>query len=292
MTDRKSNGTKVILIIGALLAVLAIGIISTMKPGDKSGVAPTETQTAAEAPQAATDTATVDVASALSDRVLGDTNAPMKIVEYASFTCSHCGDFHRHTFDQLKTNQIDTGKAYMVFMDFPLNQPAMDASKVSRCVAKEKYFDFMGVLFKEQDAWITSPDYKSWLKTKAGEYGLSEAQADACLNSTEIEAGIKDWMKVAQEQWQVSSTPSFIINNKTTVAGAYQYDAFAELLTQEAAKEASGEAAPPPANQPIENPSPEAAPNAGAPAAPSAEEPANEVTPAQTETPDQATPQE
>ena len=285
MTDQKSNSSKVILIIVALLVVAAVAFFAMKKPEQ----APTEI-TATEATTDTTETAEteaapVDVEAALSDRILGDTNAPLRIVEYASFTCSHCGDFHRHTFDQLKTNYIDTGKAYLVFADFPLNAPAMEASKVARCVPKDRYFDFIGVLFKEQEAWISLADYKGWLKTKAVEHGLQEGQFDACVNSPEIEQGIKDWMKVAQEKSQITSTPSFVINNKTTVSGAYQYDAFAELLNQEQAKadqEVSGQSTEPPADAAIDNPS---LPGGEIPAA--AEEAPAEETPAPTETPAQ-----
>jgi protein-disulfide isomerase len=288
MADKKSNNTKIMLIVGVLLLAFVAALAFTMQSEEPSiDTASTETVQTAETSAEESYTLTqADIDNALGDRIIGNTGAPMKIVEHASFTCSHCGDFHKHTFDQLKSNYFDTGKAYLVFADFPLNGPAMEASKVARCVPSDKYFDFVSLLFKEQETWISDQDYRGWLKTKAGEYGLPAGKFDACINSTEIEEGIKAWMKVAQEEFDVVSTPSFIINNKTNITGAYQYEAFAELLKQEeekAKKEASDETAIVPMTAPLDSPTPEVMPsdeNEAASAA-SPEAPVSEETPPQ-----------
>lgn len=175
----------------------------------------------------------VDVNAALSDRILGNPSAPVKISEHASLTCSHCGHFHRDTFDKLKQSYVDTGKAYLVYSDFPLGEPALKASMVARCLPQERYFDFIHMLFQTQDEWAFTEKYLDILKTKAGENGLTPEAFDACINNAEIKAGIENRMKAVAEQWKINSTPSFVINNKITISGAESYENFAKIIDEE-----------------------------------------------------------
>ncbi len=59
----------------------------------------------------------IDLELALTERVIGNPDAPVKISEHSSFTCGHCGNFHKNVFEQFKTNWLDSGKAYLVFSD-------------------------------------------------------------------------------------------------------------------------------------------------------------------------------
>lgn len=168
----------------------------------------------------------LDMETALKPRVLGDDSAPIKIAEHASFTCSHCGKFHKDTFEQLKAEYIDTGKAYLVFSDFPLNGPALHASMVGRCIAEDQYFDYVHQLFSEQEHWAYDSNYLEYLKAAAGAHGLSENDFRACLKNEDLREGLLTTMKAVQTQWNVRSTPSFVINNKAVISGALAYDAF------------------------------------------------------------------
>ena len=71
---------------------------------------------------------------------IGQEDAPITIHEYSSLSCPHCAFFHKNTLPELMTNYVDTGKARIVFHDFPLNKKAFDASMVARCVAPEKRY--------------------------------------------------------------------------------------------------------------------------------------------------------
>ena len=214
----------------------ALTIESTAEQPAESTEALTEKTTAA--------TVTIDVNAALSDRTLGDTSAPVKISEHASFTCGHCGDFHRETFAKLKKEYIDTGKAYLVFSDFPLNAPAVQASMVARCLPQEKYFDFVSLLFEKQQDWAYNPNYLDYLKVEAGKAGLDEAHFQACIQNTELQEGIVNRMKGVQAQWNINSTPSFVINNRNTVSGAIPFEEFKKLIEAELAGEKSAAPAP------------------------------------------------
>ncbi len=66
------------------------------------------------------------------DFVIGNENAPITIIEYASMSCSHCANFHTNTLPNIKKEYIDTGKVRMVFRDYPFNYPALMGSMMMR----------------------------------------------------------------------------------------------------------------------------------------------------------------
>ncbi len=264
-----------------LLIILGVAQYKALPPAPSQDNAAT---TEAPADQAANAQAvTIDVNAALSDRILGNASAPLKISEHASFTCGHCGAFHRETFDQVKKDYIDTGKAYLVFSDFPLNGAALHASMVSRCLPQDKYFDFVHMLFVEQEKWAYDQNYKEFLKNKAAESGLDEAHFNACLENKELQDGITNRMKGVQQQWNITSTPSFVLNNKNTISGALPYVEFKKHLdtelegktaaapATEAAPEESVAPAVEPASEAEDTPAPDESPAAETPAAAPAE---------------------
>lgn len=174
--------------------------------------------------------ATIDVETALSERGLGDPKAPVTIREFASLTCGHCADFHKETFKDLKEQYIDTGKVYFIFTDFPLNKPALDASMAARCLPEGRYFNFIKLLFQSQENWAFSPDYLKSLKQTAQLAGLSADKFDACLASQPLQDGLLERMKQAQEKHEIKSTPSFVIDNETTISGVQSVKEFAKII--------------------------------------------------------------
>lgn len=228
----------IIIVAVAVVALLGLALVQfAPKKDEVASEQPAETieETATTETPAAETTAQIDVNAALSDRILGDTSAKVKISEHASFTCGHCGDFHKNTFAQLKKEYIDTGKAYLVFSDFPLNAPAAQASMVARCLPEDKYFDFVSMLFEKQKDWAYDPNYLEFLKMEAGKNGLDEAHFQACIQNTELQEGIMNRMKGVQAQWNITSTPSFVINNRNTVSGALPFEEFKRILDEELA---------------------------------------------------------
>ena len=80
-----------------------------------------------------------------NDFYIGEENAPITIIEYASMSCSHCADFHNDTLAELKKEFIDTGKVKFIFRDFPFNYPALAGSMILRCVPDEVRYDYMNL---------------------------------------------------------------------------------------------------------------------------------------------------
>ena len=95
------------------------------------------------------------------DFVIGDENAPITIIEYASMSCSHCADFHVNTLPQLKDEYIDTGKVKFVFRDFPFNYPALLGSMTMRCISDSVRYDYMNALYKLQKNWVVRENIKT-----------------------------------------------------------------------------------------------------------------------------------
>ncbi|MEL0232729.1 MAG: thioredoxin domain-containing protein, partial [Hyphomicrobiales bacterium] len=121
----------------------------------------------------------------LEELTLGDPNAPITIIEYASMTCSHCAEFHNKTYPDLKKNHIDTGEVKFIFREFPLDKLAMATSMLARCVDNEISMAFIEILFKNRDRWI-SENALNELKNFSKQAGLDSNEFDACLNNQQL----------------------------------------------------------------------------------------------------------
>ena len=163
----------------------------------------------AQAP-AATQAATL--APGAEDRVLGKADAPVTIVEYASLTCPHCRHFDEEVLPKLKAKWIDTGKAKLVFRDYPLDEPALRAAMVARCAPPDRYFGFIDAIFAGQEQWAVASDYKAALARIALLGGIGKEKFAACIDDKAIENKVIASRLVAAQQLNVSSTPTFFIN--------------------------------------------------------------------------------
>ncbi len=164
------------------------------------------------------------------DMVMGDKNAPIEIIEYASTTCPACALFHNQILPELKKKYIDTGKVKLVFRNYVFQQPFdVFAATLSRCVPEKKFFPLAGLYFKRQSSWVK---YKEFGELRPyGKYaalgfakgeaikiakvaGMKEADAYKCLARPEVLKFLMDVNKHAQEKYDVSGTPTIIVNGK------------------------------------------------------------------------------
>lgn len=178
----------------------------------------------------------INVSAALSERSIGSADAPLVIREHSSFTCGHCGDFHKNVFDQIKTTYIDTGKARLIFTDFPLNGPALHASMIARCLPQDRYFDFVDLLFKTQDKWAYETNYVTYLRQNAALAGLSSAEFDACLMNDELKNGVTSAMREAQQKYSINSTPTFVFNEDNVHTGSRSFEFYKDVIEKELAE--------------------------------------------------------
>ena len=169
------------------------------------------------------------------DRILGNPEAPITIVEYASLTCPHCAHFANDVLPELKKKWIDTGKVKLVLRDFPLDEPALRAAMIARCAPPERYYAFADTFFAAQEKWvrhaITAKRSPGWPSSAA----WARSEFDNCLKNTALENKIVEGRLVATKELDVSSTPTFFING-SKFAGAPTMEEFDKLLSGLAAK--------------------------------------------------------
>ena len=148
------------------------------------------------------------------DFIIGNVNAPITIIEYASMSCSHCANFHNNTLPDLKKEYIDTGKVRYVFRDFPYNYPALLGSMVMRCTPSEVRYDYMNALYKLQKKWVVRENVvtRQELYKIMQSGGMSKEDFDACINNVDLENKILEEVIAAQSEFNIQSTPSFLIN--------------------------------------------------------------------------------
>ena len=149
------------------------------------------------------------------EQILGDPQAPVTIIEYASLTCPHCAQFHTEVLPELKERYIAPGKVRVIYRDFPLDQKALSAAALAHCAGPDRYFSFLDVLFQTQASWAQADDHIAALKRLGKLGGLSEEQMDACLADEELADGILRTRLEGQNQHQIGSTPTLVIDGKT-----------------------------------------------------------------------------
>jgi protein-disulfide isomerase len=156
-----------------------------------------------------------------ADMTLGDPNAKVKMVEYASVTCVHCGKFNNEVFPEFKKKYIDTGKVHYTFKEF-LTAPAEVAAAgflTARCAGKDKYFNVVDALFHAQEEMFTSGDMRGVLLRTAQSAGMTEEKFNACITDEAALKALNDRVEKAVKTDKITSTPTFIINGKKIKEG-------------------------------------------------------------------------
>lgn len=172
---------------------------------------------ALSAPQPIKPTGSVDIAKlmqpgSLKDMVEGNADAPVTIIEYASITCSHCADFYQKTLPQIREKYIKTGKARLIFREFAYDPRAAAGFMLARCVAEDRYFPLIQVLFDKQAEWAFVPDAKPPLVKIAKLAGLNDEGFEACLKNQNILDGLNAALQRGRDEFGITATPTFFIN--------------------------------------------------------------------------------
>jgi len=144
-------------------------------------------------------------------------------------TCPHCAEFDRVTLPEIKKNWIDTGKAKLVYRDFPLDGLALKASVMTRCAAPDRFYSYVDTLFQSQDNWARSRDPEDALSHIAKLGGMSDDRFKSCMKDDKLSDSIADGAMKAQKDYGVNSTPTFFVNG-TKVVGALPYPDFEKAL--------------------------------------------------------------
>jgi len=164
----------------------------------------------------------------LPDMSIGKADAPVTIVEYASMTCPHCAHFHETTFPELKTKYVDTGKARLIFREFPFDPRAEAGFMLARC-SKDNYFPMIDVLFKQQQNWVSVENAKDALLQLAKLAGFSQQTFEACLTDQKLLDQIREVRVRGEGIFGVNSTPTFFINGEK-YPGALSIDEMSAII--------------------------------------------------------------
>ena len=167
----------------------------------------------------------------LGDKVLGSEDAPVTIVEYASMTCGHCAHFSTTTYPELKKQYIDTGKARLIFREFPLDVVAAAAFMLARCAPADKYFDIIELMFSEQKSWaFTENPLDSMLKFSK-QIGFTQESFNACLTNQGLLDAVNAVRERANKEFGVNATPTFFINGEKH-SGALSIEELGKLIDE------------------------------------------------------------
>lgn len=156
----------------------------------------------------------------VQDIVVGDPDAPLTLVEYASWTCGACFDFHSRIMPTIKADYIDTGKVKLVFREFPTppNNVAVAGFVVARCSGEDQYYATVEELFDRQSAFLTlarnGGQVAEALKQVAANNGVDgEEGYDACMKDQNNRDAIKASIAAARVDG-VTATPTFFLNGE------------------------------------------------------------------------------
>ncbi|KAB2698385.1 DsbA family protein [Brucella haematophila] len=181
------------------------------------------------APEGTVDAAKVAEPGKLKDMVYGKADAPVTIIEYASLTCPHCADFSINTLPKIKEKYIDTGKARLIFREFPFDPRATAAFMLARCAPEDRYFPMVDVFFKQQQQWATAEDGEAALLQIAKLAGFTQESFKACLTNQQVLDDVRATMERGSKDYGVNATPTFFINGQK-YAGALSVDEMSAII--------------------------------------------------------------
>ena len=149
------------------------------------------------------------------DMILGNADAPVTLVEYASYTCPHCATFHDTVFKDLKKDYIDTGKVKFVFREVYFDRYGLWAAMVARCGGETRYFGISSMLFDQQKEWAASEDpavVVENLKKIGRTAGMDDATIQACMENAPMAAAMVAKFQENTTADKVERTPTLIID--------------------------------------------------------------------------------
>ena len=198
--------------------------------------------TALPTPGASAEAATSDGAEAVDtsgilEMFQGEADAPVTVVEYASFTCPHCKSFHVDTYGGVKENYVDAGKVEFVLREVYFDRFGLWAGMVARCGGPEKYFGIVDILFKEQSDWLAGGDPNTVaanLRKIGIRAGIDGEAVDACMLDNDKAQAMVALFQQTTEADGVRGTPTFVIDGKSH--SNMNYADFSKLLDGELAK--------------------------------------------------------
>ncbi|SIS67273.1 DsbA family protein [Phaeovulum vinaykumarii] len=158
-----------------------------------------------------------DAADVLPDMVMGEASAPITVIEYASYTCSHCARFHDEVFPRLKAEYIDSGQVKFILREVYFEKFGLWAGMLARCGGEDKYYPLSGMIFHDQRAWIgegTEASIAEGLRKQGRKAGLTPERIEECLADADLARSLVTTYQATASADEIDATPTFIINGE------------------------------------------------------------------------------
>src|SRR5579875_3312086 len=151
----------------------------------------------------------------------GNPNAKVKVVEYASASCSHCAAFDAEVFPAFKKKYIASGQVRYECREFltPPEQYAAAAFALARCAGPAKYMGVVEAAFRGQQEMFATQNMRTPLLKVAQSAGMNEAQFEKCVADPAALKAIADRVEKATTVDHIDSTPTILVNGKVIGPG-------------------------------------------------------------------------
>ncbi|MDB4220790.1 DsbA family protein [Amylibacter sp.] len=169
----------------------------------------------------------------IPDMIMGSEDAPITIIEYASFTCPHCANFHKNVFPSLRKNYIDSGKVKFIYREVYFDGPGLWAALLARCGGDKKYFGISDLLYSKQREWTKGDGGAEIAQNlyKIGRIaGLQQKDMETCLQNKDVATAMVARFQETSKADNISSTPTLVLNGKSI--GNMSYTELAALIDE------------------------------------------------------------
>lgn len=222
----------------AAVVLVAAYLFLNRAPMELGAADPAQTISTPEAtPETAAEPDNDAIAPLINNMVAGNPNSAVTLLEYASYTCPHCANFHANVYPRIKSEFIDTGLIRFELAEVYFDRYGLWASLLARCGGPERYFGIHDMLFDKQAEWVAgeSPaQVVENLKTIGRLAGLEEAAMDVCLKDQAMAEAMVAHFEEGMTRDQVEGTPTFFING--VKHSNMSYEDMKALLDAELAK--------------------------------------------------------
>lgn len=172
-------------------------------------------------------------AAVVEEMSIGAEDAPITMIEYASFTCPHCANFHTDVYGQIKENYIDTGKVRMIYraVYFSGDRPSLWADLLAHCGGKDRYFGLVKMIYEKQREWTAHQNALAMVDSlySIGKLaGLEQSDMEVCMQNNDLARALVTASAEGMETHGINSTPTFVINDE--VVSNMAYSGFVEIF--------------------------------------------------------------
>ena len=148
--------------------------------------------------------------------VLGAKDAPVTLIEYASFTCPHCANFHQNILPGIKADYVDTGQVRFEYREVYFDRYGLWAAMIARCGGEARYMPIADMIYARQREWASGEpaEVAENLMRIGISAGLSREEVEACLQDAEQAQGMVELWEARREEDGVNSTPNLLIEGE------------------------------------------------------------------------------